>query len=341
VPPGEWVSVLGGPGRSAYADAHISDHPAIEWRKGIDRGLAVPLQIHGDLLVATTTGRAIIALNAGSGLQYWSRRYAGPIAGTVLRRDDLLFLATGDRENRVHAVDIRRGRGRWSKRVAAIRVEPILLDSSIVVASENGLAVSLSTLDGSELWRTRLGAPPAVAPVLSNGMVFVATSDTLFALDRDHGGILHRLTLAAAPSAAALELDGHLLFTLSSGDVIAVSTGGVPAIEWNARLTEPSVASPVRIGTAIYVLDRSAAVWRVDRSGAVPVATLGGAASGSITAVGDRLVVGRLDGAVFILDGDGSIISRVDLGDSVVAPAAAGDGALYVPLLRGDVVKLK
>ena len=66
-----------------------------------------------------------------------------------------------------------------------------------------------------------------------------------------------------------------------------------------------------------------------------------GAASGSLTAIGRRLVVGRLDGALFVLDETGGVLWRTDLEDSVIAPVATHAGVMFVPLLRGTLVRLQ
>lgn len=342
VPPGEWTTSLGSPARAAYVDDSIGSNLSVDWSEGVDPGLAVPLQVHGPVLIATTAGRAIIAMNAETGLRYWSRRYNGPIAGAALRRGDTIFLATGDRENRVHAIDIHRGRGRWSQRVGEIRVEPLLVDSSVVVVTETGRVVALATEDGRQRWITRLGESPAVSPVLASGLVFVTSArDTLYGIEPGNGTIRSRTRLPGTPTSAALVRDGVLIMALGSRQVVGVRPGAQPAVEWSADLPEPVDATPVAVGSAIFVLDRSASVWRIEAGGGVRrIAELGGAASGSLTAVGNRIVVGRLDGRLSVLNTEGDVVASLDFDDSIIAPVAAGDGVLWVPLLRGHVVRV-
>jgi outer membrane protein assembly factor BamB len=343
VPPGEWTAALGGPARAAYAGETVAVDLHAQWRKGVDRGFAAALQVHGPILVATTTGRAVVALNARTGMQYWSRRFNGPIAGTALRQDDLLFLATGDRENRVHAINITRGRGVWSRRVGPVRVEPLLLDSALIVVTETGDVVALRARDGSPLWRTAVGAAPATSPVSADGVLLVATTrDSLVRLDAG-GRITGRIALPATPSAAALVRGDTLMLPAHSGDIIAVLVRDSLRLLWHTRLGAPVLAPvvPGRAGVS-YALDRDAAVYRIQPDGsATRIAALGGAASGCFAAVGDHLVVGRLDGTLFLLDAEGRVVFTLDMGDSLIAPVAAQGGALFVPLLRGAVVKLE
>jgi outer membrane protein assembly factor BamB len=343
VPAGAWTSTLGGPERAVYAREHVDDVVSERWRTGVDRGLAVALQVHDHLLVATTTGRAVVTLNAETGAQYWSRRYSAPIAGTALRRNEHVYVATGDRDNKVHALHITRGRSIWSQRVGTVRVEPLLLEDMIVVATEQGEAVALRVVDGLPLWRAPLRARPAAPPVLAGSALFVATTrDTLVGIDPADGRSISMLALPATPSAAMLVRDDLIVMPTHAERVIAVTTDTLPHVRWSADVGAPVLAPVATIGSDYYVLNRNAEVWRIDANGrAARLVALGGAAAGSFAAVGNRLVAGTLDGTLFLIDTSGTIIWKQNLGDSVVAPVAAHDGALFVPLLRGDIVRLQ
>jgi outer membrane protein assembly factor BamB len=179
--------------------------------------------------------------------------------------------------------------------------------------------------------------------VIAAGNIFVATArDTLYALDSASGSIGQRLVLDRAPSAAGLVWDDLLLFPLASRSVTAIRLSAVADVAWSTAVSEPIDATPVRIGNSAFLLDRAANVWRVSRDGAiVRIANLGGAASASLTAVGNHLVVGRLDGRLFVLNTEGDVVASLDFDDSIIAPVAAADGVLWVPLLRGDIVRIE
>jgi len=343
LPPGEWTSTLGGPARAAYAHERLAAQPREDWRKSVDRGLATALQVHGSVILATTTGRAVVALDAETGMQYWSRRFSGPIAGTALRRNDIVYVVTGDRENRVHAIQVRRGRGLWSKRVGTTRVEPLLLDSLLVLAQEDGEVAAILASNGTPVWRSTLGAPPAVAPVAAAGQLFVATTrDTLSRMDPATGQVTARLALPSTASGPALVAGSHILLPLHSAQVIAIRVDGEPRIDWRADVGAVVLAPIAAVEGAFFTLNRDADIHRMDGSGAVSrIAQLGGAASGSFVAVGPHLVAGRLDGSLSCVDTAGQTVWEQKLGDSVIAPVAASQGVLYVPLLRGHVVRLR
>src|SRR5690606_18498689 len=118
---------------------------------------------------------------------------------------------------------------------------------------------------------------------------------------------------------------------------------GEMKVAWRATVEAPILAPPaVADNGAVYVLTRDASVWRISGARDVRrIAALGGAATGAFTLARGGLLVGRLDGTLFLLDLEGNIIWQMDLGDSIVAPVSVYGGAVYVPLLHGDIVKLQ
>lgn len=344
VPPGTWRTLLGDAGRSAYSAEMVPSTVGIVWRKSVGRGMTAALQVHGDVLVATTTGRTAVTLRAADGMQYWSYGFRSAVAGSVLKKDHRLIIATGDRDGRVHALEITRGRRLWSRPAGAVRVEPVLVQDRIVIVTEEGQVAALAESDGAEVWRVSVGAPPAIPPIASPRMVFVATlADSLFVLDADRGSVLARTLLPAAASAPALLRMDTLILPLQSGEVAAFV---LPALDmvWRVSLDgQRSLAAPVTTGDgAIALLTRNADLWRVESGGqATRIAALGGAATGSLTAAANGFVVGKLDGSLTHLDPTGDVVWRIQLGESIVAPVAIHDGSVYVPLFRGQVVKLQ
>jgi outer membrane protein assembly factor BamB len=343
VSPGEW---RGTPGRdpAAAGIAPAAGYRTV-WRKGFGRGIVMPLQIHAPLLVATTTGRAVVTINAETGAQYWSRGFNGPIAGSALRRDGRIYVATGDRENRFTAITLERGRKVWeSRRVGSFRVQPILLEDRLLGVTDEGWVVAVKESDGAILWRTALRAPPAVQPVPDGGDVLVSTiRDTLYRIDASDGRVLARVALPGTPSAPPLVRGRVLVLPVQPHHVVTVDLDRM-AVSSPVSLPATVVAPPLAgEGGEAFVLARNGQVLRLDLAGhgVRPIADLGGAAAGSFAGVGSLLAVGRLDGMLFLLDRTGHVLWQQDFDDSIEAPVAGRDGVLYVPLLRGDVVKLE
>jgi outer membrane protein assembly factor BamB len=335
---------LGGVARAGYADARVPDRVEVAWREGVGRGITAPLLIAGDVVLAATTSRSLVSLNAESGSEYWDRRFGAALAGTPVRRGRLVFVATRDREARVFALDMERGRRTWSRRIGAARTDPLLVGERLFVPTESRELVALDAGRGEPLWRLRLDAAAAVAPVpFGDDVLLVTMADSVYRIASASGDIVARGVLPATPGAPLLLRGDTLVAALHSGEVVALHVPDMRVL-WAADIDAPILAAPAA-GEAgeVYVLARDASVWRIAQRGrdVRRIAALGGAATGALTMVRDRLLVGRLDGALFLLNLDGAIVWEVNLDDSIVAPASVRDGAVFVPLLHGAVVKLQ
>jgi outer membrane protein assembly factor BamB len=341
---GEWPMAMGGVERAGYAGETVPDRVDIAWREGVGRGITAPLLVAGDVVLAATTSRSLVSLNAGSGSQYWDHRFGAALAGPPLRRGRTVYVSTRDRESRTFALDMARGRRQWSRRVGPARTDPLLHGGTLFVTTEARELVALETGRGEIRWRTRFGAAAAVAPVpFGDDVLVVTAADSVYRVDAERGTIEARGALPATPVAPLVVRGDTLVAALHSGTVVALHVPDMRVL-WTADVGAPILAPPAATDAgAVYVLARDASVWRITDAGrdVRRIAALGGAATGSLTLARDRLLVGRLDGALFLLDVDGDIIWRMDLDDSIVASVSVHGGAVFVPLMHGDVVKLQ
>lgn len=317
------------------------------WRVDVGRGLAAPLVAWGHLLIAAAASRDVTALDPGTGERVWRRRVAGPVLGGATVHEDRVFVATGDERGRAIALDAATGAELWSAEVGPVAHRPAHSMGRLVIASETGEVVSLDAATGDRLWRNRLPRPAvsAPAPTADGSRIVIPAQDTLYVLAAATGLIEWSAPLGA-PAAGPPALHGEMAYVpLRSGEVVAVSLDARREA-WRVRLgEEPVLATPVVASDgALFVLDRAADLWRVAPGGGQPglVARLGGAAAGSLALVGDGLLVGRVDGALFLVRAaDGGVAWRHDLGDAIRTPATPHGGAIYVPLLAGRVARLE
>lgn len=342
VPPGNWRMWLGAPNRAVYADQPIPDQVTVAWRSSAGHGLEAPVVVQRPVVVAATTGRTITTLSAETGGHYWGHRFRGAVIGPVLRLGDRLFVVTGGRDDRVYALTLERGRKLWSERIGRARVGGILSGDTLFVAVASRRVVALGS-DGHVYWRTRLPAEASSPPLPWAGDLLVSTeADTLYRLRRSDGRVQARLALPAEVSAPALMRGDTVYLPLRSGELMAVR---LPDLQEAGRypLGSPILAAPVaNPAGGIFVLTRDAVVWRVDPGQpARRLVSLSGAATRSLTLARNRLLVGRLDGALFCLDLTGDVIWQLELGRSIAAPVTVNAKEIFVPLLDGHVVKLK
>lgn len=343
--PGDWHTVLGGADRAGYADELApEDNVGVTWRIRTGRGLLAPLIVRQGVLLAATSDAQITALATEDGAHYWTRGFEGTIRGGVVAAGGRVFVTTERRSGKAYALELRDGETIWERTVGSSPFTPLLNGDTVVIATEGGNVFALDAATGGELWQTPLPGAAETTVVSHDGSLLVATAtDTLFRLDRSTGRISARHPLPASVSAPPALKENTLVLPLYNGQLMALELPQLDIV-WSDSLGAPILAAPaVSPDGSVYALTADATVWRVpdgsDR--AEEVVALGGAARGSLMLVRDRIIVGRLDGTLFLLRMDGSVIWTKELDESIVAPATVTGGAVYVPLLRGGIVKLR
>lgn len=320
--------------------------PVEAWRVRIGNGLEYGITVSGPAVLAATTNRVLVAHATEDGHRFWGRRYSSPLVGTPVRVGERLYFGTGYRDRKVHALELERGRAVWERRTGEARTSVVPTGDVVYAAMEDGRILALALEDGTPLWERRLPGTAAWTPVVRGDQVLVGTyRDTLYALEAATGIVRARAPLPGTPSAPPLLAGDTLYLPLHPGTVAAVALDGeLPILAWLAELADqPVLAAPIR-GPAdgLLLLDRAARLWSVDTAGGARLlADLGGTATESLARAAQGAVVGRLDGALFLLDGQGSVLWRADLGGAIVSPAVVRRDGLYVPLLDGHVVKLR
>ncbi len=361
-----WHTYLGSPDRNAFADERIpEDAPEVEWNENTGRGLSAPPVLLGPVLVTATTNRMVIALSSESGGIYWEHpttnrmvialssesggiywehRKHGPFVTSPVSDGLRLYLSTSEIRARVYGLRLVDGGEEWERDYPGLAVPMILSGGRLFLATEPGLVVALRAQDGQELWRAPLGAPTAAAPVITDDRLLVATiRDTLYAVDIEDGDLLERRPVPARVSATPASGRGTVLLPLQSGHVLALDEESLEE-RWTAYVEAPVLAAPVlaRDGQA-YVLTTAGVLWSVSPEGdPVRVCDLGAAATGALTLTANAVIAGLLDGRVVAISrDDGSVLWSLEIGDSVNSPPVVQDGAIYVPLRRGRVAKLR
>ncbi len=346
LPAGRWPTYLGSQRRDAYAREAAPDTPAVAWRSDAGDGVIAPLVLDGPMLFVPSTNRLALALSAQSGKAYWTRLLAGAPTGGMVEAGGLLFMATeGGAGGTVTALPVAGGKARWSRDAPYSPHSPLLRGDTLVVATETGAVMALATADGALLWRARLPAGVAATPIglPGGGLALAAADDSLYVLDPETHAIAARAPLGGTVSAEPTLAGDTLIVPLGTGDVAAFHVPDLAPL-WSAAIGAPVLAA-VQPGPdgALFALNGSAELWRIEPGTGAPrrLAALGGAARGALTLTRDGLLVGRLDGTLFLLRFDGATVWRTTLDAALVAPAAVRSGEIWVPLQSGAVVKLR
>lgn len=339
-----WTDHMGGAERAPFAEEPAPvETPEILWISDTGRGLTSSPVLSGEVLLAATTGRSVIALSADSGDRYWDRGQDGPLRTAPVVDSERIYVTTGGVRGSVHALRRVDGEEVWSRNHAGVE-SPLLLDGErLYLASRGGYLSALQTDDGRSLWSVFVGHG-ATAPVLAGDHVIVGTSrDSILAVGAESGEILDRRGLGAQVSAPPAVRDGMLYLPLQSGELVAMRADDLEEA-WRVRADGPILAAPaVARDGSIYLLDRTGAVFVVSPAGvSTRLAAADGAATGSLALAENAILVGLLDGTLVAFGrGDGERLWSFPLGDAIHTPVLVRDGTVYVPLRRGKVVKLQ
>lgn len=346
VPPASfgWPTVQGNPQRAGHALESAPERPEVEWKVDVGRGLRSEPLVYGNVVVVTGSNRLVTAIGTDAGDLYWEKRLDGSVASAPVWRRDTLWIGEEIEDGKLYALRLRDGDDRWDRGLGRLAYTPLLDGNRLYVATEEGMAAAVYADEGDVLWRTRIPRGAASTPVVAEGQVLVPSrADTLYALEPASGTIVRRLGLPGGVSAPPALADGMLLLPTHQGDLVAVDAASFE-VAWTTSLGAPILAAPVVApeGT-VWLLNTSGELWRVPpgRREAERVVALGGAARSSLTLARERIIVGLLDGSLFLLRPDGSRVWELDLEDSIAAPVALSGGAIYVSLLRGSVAKVR
>ncbi|MBM3568422.1 MAG: pyrrolo-quinoline quinone [Alphaproteobacteria bacterium] len=179
---GELVAIRVENGRVAWADSLVARGrfspvetlAAIAGRPVIDRGR----------VYAVSHGGQLVAIDLRSGSQVWDQ----PIAAirTPWVAGDYLYLVTLDSE--VVCLSRQDGRVRWVQPLVrwvddrrkvdrVIWTGPLLASDRLIVASSQGVALSISPYTGEVLGQIQLPDGVSIPPIVADGMMYVLTDD--------------------------------------------------------------------------------------------------------------------------------------------------------------------
>ncbi len=251
-------------------------------------------------------------------------------------------IVVGSTSGVLRAYDLE-GRPRW--RYAAggpIEQQPAYARDEIFVASADGSVHALVARTGHELWSRVIGEQPATPPVVSGGIVYLATHQTsVFALDAGTGASRwhyrreqeREFTLRTV--AAPVPSGGFVYTGFSDGTTVALraDTGEVV---WQ-RASGPgdqfidAGATPQLAGGRVYVATYRDGVFALDaKSGDLVWRKPMPGATGLLLRDG-LLFVGAVGKVVALAPGDGSLLWERGLGDRSPGPLRLTGTILVVP----------
>lgn len=260
-------------------------------------GTIVSVAAVGDLVVATTSRREVVAYDA-TGRRLWTW-FADELVLAPPLADGAGGIIVVARSGAVTVLDARSGAPRWSTSLGAdARAEPVIAGGLVLVADERERLTALDAATGAVAWRRDPGLAAVLAADAGSGLVVVLLdSGGVAALELADGaqrwsatlrGIARGL-LIAEETVVALADEGVLAFGAVDG-----------AVRWSAPGGESLVGEAGSPVVVIVLPDRLhlRAVVDGELRSEQPAPASAGSSSRSAVALGAAVVLLESDGAL-------------------------------------------
>ena len=336
---GDWPVFRGNASQTGVADSDLPDKLAVRWSfKGQASIESSPIIAGATVFVATTNGK-LYALDLASGMKKWEYD-AGPLKATPAARNGTVYV--GDLKGNFHAVDAVSGKKRWMLSVDADIHGPANFARDNILFGSDDHHLYCVSAKGEIVWQCETKEKIRSGPAVHGDHVFVAGCDQA----------LHIIEIATGKEVNAVPLGGHVgaSVALAGGHVyVGNMANQFLAVDWNkknvlwqfeARKGAQPFYSSAAVTDDLVIAgsrDKNIRAWK--RGAGVPAwefPTKGRVDSSPVVA-GKRVIVGSLDGHLYVLDlARGSEIARFDLGSIASSPAVGGQ-CVVVATFQGDV----
>lgn len=337
-----YTTSLGNQRRALFENENIPATPRVEWDINAGSGMRGMLVLLDSAVLTATTNRQMLAFDLQSGRRHWDQRFGSGVHATVLYDDRTIYIATTEMDGDIYALDVVRGKRLWRNRAGSVRFTPLLENGVIYYGTDHGVVAAMRTAKDGQIWRARLPAGIAGSVVDGGANIIVFTNaDSVYALRKSDGGVVARASIGGTPAATAARHANTLIVPTHEGRVLGIDATTLRTL-WQVDVGSPVLTSPaVRSDGSTYVAGRGGALYRIRDGQGEKLADLEHSIAGALTLTREHLLLGSYDGTLLAVQLDGSIAWKHKFDDSIVAPVAVRDRAIYVPLLRGRIVKLR
>lgn len=319
------------PPRPLSAEASAAA-PTQVWSTRAGRRFTGTLALRDNTLYGAGVDRKVYAVDLKSGRVQWSERLSGLVAGGVVVSGDTVFAASSRPDGQVYALDRGTGRRLWRYKTGDVGAPLALSGGVLVVPTQRGEVLGVAP-PGETRWRQRLGTS-RIAPVeVGEGMVVIATVDSVFRLAASDGRVTHRRGSPGTILSRWLKVDDALVAGTTDSQVVALDPENL-ALRWSVRLDAPVLDAPGAKGDTLFVATRRGTLYRIppaEPRRAEPVVELDWPVTSPVTIVDDQILLGGADGMLRAFRPDGAEIWRVQLWSPVeLEPLALEDGLIAV-----------
>ena len=182
------------------------------WRTALGSPAATALVTDGRLLVAALQDGRLVGLDASSGKTLWTAVLKNPPLSAPVIAGDRVYLA--QREGLLLVLGTSDGKEVWRSPFLSsylAEASPLVVEGVVYVYSTDGL-FAFDAEDGRPLWEQMFDAGRAtVAPVVEGNHLVIVTADQAIVFDRTSGQRTFYVTFSRSPPSSVAVRDGEVL----------------------------------------------------------------------------------------------------------------------------------
>jgi outer membrane protein assembly factor BamB len=334
-----WPVFRGDGAQSGVASAPLPNSLALAWSfKAQDSVEGAPTIVEQTVYVGAMD-RKLYALDLASGVKKWHYQ-AGAIKAAPAVRDGAVYV--GDLDGTFHCLDAATGKKRWSLATQGEIVSSANFYRDKIIFGSHDHHLYCVTPDGKIEWKFKTQEKVHGSPAVVGDRILLAGCDqSLHVVDAATGQGLAVIPLGGHVAASAAVRAQHLYVGTMANQFLAVDWKK-GAILWqfeSKRGPQPFYASPAVTDELVIAgsRDKKVRAWQRLTGKEVWAFPTKGRVDSSPVIAGRHVVVGSLDGNLYVLDlADGTKVAHFELGPIAGSPAVGGQ-AIVVGTVRGEV----
>lgn len=335
----DWPIFRGNSSQTGVADTTLPNVLSVRWTFNTGNTIEGSPVISQQTVFFGTSNGLLLALDLSSGKKKWEYKTAGILA-TPSVRDGAVYV--GDVKGDFHCVDIATGKGRWKLPTGGVICSPANFAQDKILFGSYDTHLYCVSKDGKLLWKCKTKEKLHGAPAVASDQILIAGCDQ----------VLHVVDLATGKDAQPMSLEGHVAASVALRNdhlYVGSMSNQFLAVDWKKgailwrfeakKGAQPFFASAAVTDDLVITGGRDKQVRALNRKSGKEIwsfATKGRVDSSPVVA-GQRVVVGSLDGHLYVLDlKRGAELAKFDMGPISGSPAVGGQ-CIVVTTILGDV----
>ncbi len=239
--------------------------------------------------------------------------------------------------NRVGVYDFSTGKRVWSRHCGNTTLNPVVIDSVVVLFTASGGVYGLRLEDGKKLWAIRVKPGIESQPATDGEKIFFSAGEKIFSADIT-GKILWRRRINSTINLPLIYADGRIwaitdfgkIFSISpdSGKIISETATGISQTLPGATDGETLVLTSRTGEIAGYSIKNGDKLWEKKLGDVVVSAPI---------IVGKTIVVGTYSGNVVLVRTDGTVVRTIKVDGHIRKNPAFVDGKILISVQEGKL----